>query len=72
MIFISYCLLCCHSAILVPKGQDVAMLDADRVFADLVRFGTDRGWSSPLAISQDRLLAMSLLVVVDVLPTTQK
>jgi len=61
-----YCLYC-HSAILVPSGHDVAILDTGRLFADLVRFGTERGWSSPLAISQDLLLAMSLLEVVDVL-----
>lgn len=41
------------------------MSDTGRLFVDLVRFGTDRGWSSPLAISQDLLLAMSLLEVVD-------
>lgn len=54
---------------LVPNGQDVAILETGRLFAGRVRFGTDRGWSSPLAISQDRLLAMSLLDVVDVLST---
>jgi hypothetical protein len=43
------------------------MLDTGRLFADLVRFGTDRGWSSPLARSQDLLLAISLLDAVDVL-----
>lgn len=42
------------------------MLETGRLFADPVRFGTDRGWSSPLAISQDLLLAISLLDVVDV------
>lgn len=55
---------------LVPSGQDVAMLDTGRLFADPVRFGTDRGWSLPLAISQDRLLAISLLDVVDELSVT--
>lgn len=56
----------------MPNGQDVAMSETGRLFADLVRFGTDRGWSSPLAISQDLRLAISLLDIVDVLSATQE
>jgi len=57
---------------LVPSGQDVAMLVAGLFFADRVRFGTDRGWPSPLGISHDLLLAISLLDVVDVLSVTNE
>lgn len=56
----------------MPSGQDVAMLDTARFFDVPVRFGTERGCCSLLTISQDLLLAMSLLDVVDVLSVIKR